>query len=66
LNKKRPLLKSVVQLSWINYQRRRKIQDAPLLIAQLEINISTMHYVTLEQVSVWCRLQSVTSLTTQY
>jgi hypothetical protein len=31
---------------------KKKDPDAPLLIVQLEINISTMHFVTLEQVSV--------------
>jgi hypothetical protein len=60
LNNKRPLpttevIKLTEELVWpssINHQRRRKIQDVPLLIAQLETNISVMHSVTLEQVSV--------------
>jgi hypothetical protein len=34
------------------HQRRRRIQDAPLLIVQLETNISITRYVTLEQVLV--------------
>jgi hypothetical protein len=44
---------------------KKKDQDAPLLIAQLEINTSTMRCVTLEQLSVWCLRQSSTNFIIQ-
>jgi hypothetical protein len=60
LNKKRPLpstkvikLTEVCSAAILNkLPEKKKDPDAPLLIAQLEINTSTMHYATLEQVSV--------------
>jgi hypothetical protein len=60
LNNKRPLpFTEVIKLTEecsaaiLNISpAKKKDPDAPLLIVQLEINISTMHFVTLEQVSV--------------
>jgi hypothetical protein len=56
LNKKEPLptrrssswLKSVVRQTWIHHPSRKRIQDAPLQSAPLEISTSTMHSVILE------------------
>jgi hypothetical protein len=60
LNKKRPLPSTKVIKLTEEYSgailnklpEKKKDLGCPLLIAQLEINISTTHYVILEQVSV--------------
>jgi hypothetical protein len=50
--------------SWTQRSSRKRIQDAPLYSAPLEINTSTIHSVILEQVLVWCpRLSSTSSST---